>query len=291
MLIKKVVNISLSVLLFSGFFSCTEIIDMEFSIDFERLVVDAQIVDVDTSQYVKLSKINIDNVDEIVSPVSSASVVVNDGTSDLIFEEDGDEKGLYLAPEGFKGEPGENYMLNISNTNVIGEDGTDIYKASGTMAYPIFLDSVTASYVNNPTMGLIGTIINCWAEEPEGDNYYLFKNRRNGVLISDTLYEYTQSYNFLSPINGRFAQFYADEKEDEYIVTGDTLSLEISNIDEAFYDYLNSAQSEYYGSNPLFGGPSANVVSNVSNGAVGVFRVYSVSTGTLIMGAVNREDD
>jgi len=269
-------------------FSCTEVIDMKFSTDYERLVVDGHISDQDTLHYILLSKINIDNEEEIVSPVSNALVVLNNG-NDIVFEESINQKGLYVAPNGFIGEPGQVYNLSISNTGVYGEDESDSYFASAKMGNFITIDSVTAAYVNIPQFGLKGTTINCWANEPQGENYYLFKAIKNGVLVTDTLYEYAQAQDYFFPFMGRFSQYFADFKEDEFVESGDTLTLELSNIDEAFFNYLNTAQAEYAPSIPLFSGPSANVTTNVSNGAVGIFRVYSVSKGSVIMGEINRD--
>lgn len=274
--------------------SCTEIIDMEFTTDYERVVVDATIMNQDTLQYINLSKINLDNSDSIVSPISGADVIINDGTKDIIFTESALRKGLYLSPNDFIGEAGKTYDLKISNTKVKGVDGTDVYLASSTMAAAIKMDSVTSDYIYKPQFGQIGFNLQCWAQEPSERNYYLFKAWRNGVIITDTLYEFNQSddafYNgtYLSGIE---CQFLSDYKADEFVVSGDSLSLEIDNIDEGYYDYLNSAQDEDRGSNPLFGGPPANVTSNVSNGAVGVFRVFTVSKLSVYIEEADRSEN
>lgn len=265
--------------------SCTEIIPMEFTTDFERLVVDATIMDKDTMQYVKLSKINIDNEKEIVSPIVNAIVVVNDGTKDIVFE-DINNIGLYIAPKGFLGESGNHYTLNISQTGVKGIDGSDSYTASAVMGNYLPMDSATYEYLNLSHMGRVGYNLKCWAWDPPERNYYLFKAWKNGVFLTDTLYELEQTddeiFNGIY-INGVNCQFLNDWKTDEYVNNGDTLTLEVDNIDKAYFDYVISAQTEYYGSNPMFGGPPANVTTNISNGAVGIFRVYSVSTSSVIV--------
>ncbi len=273
-------------------FSCSEIIDMEFTTDFERLVVDAQILDTDTLQYVKLSKINLNVTEGIVSPISDAHVVINDGTSDIDFVELDTLKGFYVAPDDFIGKAGKTYTLKISNVRVTGRDGSDVYSATAIMGNPLLLDSIAAEFINVPNFGILGYMLSCWAYEPVERNFYLFKAHRNGVLLTDTLYEYGQSDDLIfngTYLNGVNCYLLQDEKPDEYVESGDTLALEIDNIDQAYFDYLNSAQSEYWGSNPLFGGPPANVVSNVSNGAVGIFRVFSVSKMSLIVEEAIRE--
>jgi hypothetical protein len=259
---------------------------MEFTTDFERLVVDAQILNGDTIHYVKLSKINLNAEEGIVSPISTAIVSISDGENNIVFAESDTISGLYLAPEYFRGDYGKKYTLTISETRVKGTDGIDFYTASAKMGMPFTIDSIAADYYNIPQFGMLGYMLSCWAIEPPERNYYLFKAWKNGVLLTDTLYEYSQTDDIIfnnTYINGADCVFLQDEKPDEYLVSGDTLTLEINDIDKAFYDYLNSAQSEYWGSNPLFGGPPANVISNVSNGAVGVFRVYTVNRKTMIL--------
>ena len=283
----KILNIKtgLLILLVAVVSSCTEIIDMKFTTDFERLVVDAQILDRDTVQYVKLYKINLDNEESIVSPIADASVVVNDGANDIIFNES-TVIGLYVAPKDFVGEYGKTYSLTMKNTRVLGVDKSDTYIASAIMGDSLVFDSTTYDYIYLPHMRLAGFNLKCWAWDPPERNYYLFKAWKNGVILTDTLYEYAQSDDAIfngTYIAGADCQFLSDYKADEYVVVGDTITLEIDNIDKDYFDYLNSAQSDIRISNPMFGGPPANVVTNISNGAVGIFRVFSVSKSSVIV--------
>lgn len=265
--------------------SCTEVIDMEFTTDFERIVVDGTIMDRDTIQYVKLSKINLNDEEDIVLPILNAIVVVNDGENDIVFN-DINNNGLYIAPKGFVGEYGKTYILSIAKTGVKGIDGSENYTASALMSKSLTIDSATYEFINLSHMRMVGYNLQCWAWDPPVRNYYLFKAWKNGVHLTDTLYELGQSDDVIFNgvyIGGVNCQFLSDYKDDEYVNSGDTLSLEIDNIDKAYFDYLNSAQKEFMGTNPMFGGPPANVITNVSNGAVGIFRVYSVSKSSVIV--------
>ena len=279
-------QIILILLIFIASVSCTEMIDMDYSTDMERLVVDARILDNDTLQYVKLSKINLKPENGIVSPISNANVFVNDGEKSITFVESDTEKGLYVAPDGFIGEYGKKYDLAISETGVTGTNGTDSYLASAIMGNQLIMDSTTALFVNKPEFGIEGFILKCWAWDPPERNFYLFKAWKNDTLLTDSLFEYRQTNDEIyngNYINGVNCQLLQDRKKDEYVKSGDTLTLEINNIDEAYFDYILSAQKEYRGSSPMFGGPPANVTSNVSNGAVGIFRVYSVVKSSVIV--------
>lgn len=271
----KFIQKCLLIIVSLGAFACTEIIDMGYTTEDEKLVVDASVMDLDTVQYVKLTKININpGKDGIVSPISKALVMVNN----VVFNETADSAGLYIAPEGFKGENGINYKLTIENTGLFGDNGEDLYTSEVIMPNKTIIDSVGMRYVIRPQMGQIGYELLCWAWDGPERNYYLFKAWRNGVLLTDSIFEYDTSDDYVyngSYINGASCQFYSDFKTDEYILQGDTVMLEINNIDKGFYDFVNTAKDVYWGTNPMFGGPPANAISNVSNGALGVFRVYS----------------
>lgn len=273
------------------FVSCTEVIDMGYTTEDEKLVVDAKIMDVDTVQYVKLTKININpDVDGIVSPISNAIVQVNN----VLFSESTDSAGLYIAPDEFIGVNGQAYKLIIRNTGILGDNNNDLYEAEALMPGKIVMDSVKAQYYNMPQFGLKGYMLKCWAWDPPEQNFFLFKAWRNGVLLTDSLFEYEYSDDFVfngNYINGANCQFLSDSKQDEYVLEGDTLELEIDNIDRPYFDYLYSAQTVYWGSNPMFGGPPANAISNISNGAMGVFRVYSPSKMATIVEVDERPEE
>ena len=64
---------------------------------------------------------------------------------------------------------------------------------------------------------------------------------------------------------------------------GDTLAVSTSSISEDYYRYLSEAKDELNPKNPLFSGPPANVKSNISNGAVGYFAVFSSTFTTSIV--------
>jgi len=272
--------------------SCTEVIDMGYTTDFERLVVDGTLTDADTVQYVRLSKINLDNSDTIMSPVSGASVVLSYQDNQVVFKESDNEKGFYAAPAGFKGQQGVDYTLNITNTGVKGTDNTNTYSAEEVMMQSVDIDSLVAEYLNNPHMGIAGFVLRIWFQDSPDFNYYLCKAWKNGVLLTDTLYEF-QKFNddvFNGDyLNGLNCYLLDDNKQDEYVNKGDTVVLEFASINKSFFEYLNSAQKESFGSNPMFGGPPANVSTNVTNGAVGIFRVYSITRKTLIMEKAERD--
>ena len=72
-------------------------------------------------------------------------------------------------------------------------------------------------------------------------------------------------------------------KDDEVLITGDTVTVEMNSIGTDYANFIWEAQSEVKGSNPLFSGPPANVKGNIDNGATGFFAAYSVSRAYTIV--------
>ena len=77
---------------------------------------------------------------------------------------------------------------------------------------------------------------------------------------------------------------YLDQNTDnEKLIHGDTLWVGLNKISREYYSFIQQAQSELRGSNPLFSGPGANVKGNISNGAIGFFAAYPVSRAYAIV--------
>ena len=255
MVVRFIKKTAAAIIFSSTLLSCTEVIDMGFTTDFERLVVDGTITDADTIQYVRLSKINLDNSDTIMSPVSGASVVLSYNNTETVFTEKEGKERFYIAPKTFKGQQGVLYKLNITNTGVKGTDNTDSYYAEGVMAHSVEIDSVATYYLDNLHMGVKGFILQIWFQDAPEFNYYMSKVWKNGTLLTDTLYEFQQFNDDVfngEYLNGLNCYLLSDDKSDEYVNNGDTIMLEFACINKSFFDYLNSAQKEAFGSNPMF---------------------------------------
>jgi len=281
---KWVFGLSLSLLIGQA---CTEPIDMKPAHFEKHLVVDATITNEFGFQLVRLGR-TMDFGEKKMPPVTDASVEVQVDDSVIRFYERDTTPGFYYSEIQFAGEPGKTYQLMLSDIDVTGSGVMSNYSAAATMPDTLHIDSVTTDYYKNWK----ALALKCWAWDPPVTNYYNFKAWRNGVLLSDTLYEYSPTDDILfngNYTNGIPCQFLRDEKTDEHAVNGDTLTLEIDNIDKAYFNYINSAISEYYGYNPMFGGLPANVYSNISNEALGVFRVYTINKRSVIVKNLERD--
>jgi hypothetical protein len=81
--------------------------------------------------------------------------------------------------------------------------------------------------------------------------------------------------------NGTSIYFLDQSSEYERLVAGDTVTVELNSLGKEYFNFLQEAQAELRGSNPLFSGPPANVKGNISNGAIGFFSAYSVSRASV----------
>jgi hypothetical protein len=188
-----------------------------------------------------------------------------------------------MTSPDYHGVPGRTYTLNIRDVD-IDQDGTnDEYTAVSAMAEFNPLDSITLRRFE--AFGIIGWEIQVYAlDSPERD-FYAFKAHKNGVLLTDTLYELiVQNDDFFNGnyTNGITSQFLSNEKPDEVVREGDTITFEINGITEEYYNYIIEAQSQVFPQTPLFSGPPANISTNVDNDAIGFFVAYSANYSSTI---------
>ena len=268
--------------------ACVEPMDLKPANFEKQLVVDATITNEFGFQLVRLGR-TMDFGEKEMPPVTNANVAVKvDDSVTIRFYERDTLPGFYYSEIPFAGETGKTYQLLISNIDVAGNGQPIDYTASAIMPDTLKIDSITTTYYKNWK----ALSLDCWAWDPPVTNYYNFKAWRNGVLVTDTLYEFNPTDDIMfngNYTNGIPCQFLRDEKTDELAVNGDTVTLEIDNIDKAYFDYINSAIKEYYGYNPMFGGLPANVYSNISNNAIGIFRVYTVNKCFTIVKGLERD--
>jgi len=82
-----------------------------------------------------------------------------------------------------------------------------------------------------------------------------------------------------------YKQYYEDD-DDAYnylVAPGDSIRLQVMNIEKGYYQFIRECTSEMYGENPFFGGPPSNITTNISNGAVGFFTGYCTKELTTVV--------
>ena len=144
-------------------------------------------------------------------------------------------------------------------------------------------DSIKVDYENRFYQNVWD--IKFYGQDPADQrNYYMFKTRRNGRLITDTLRKVGVSsdeyYNGVY-IKGEPVAILREGRANERLSSGDTISLETYAITAGYYNFILDVYMESNGSDP-FGGQPANISTNLSNKAIGYFTAMSVARNSCI---------
>lgn len=264
--------------------ACTEPVDIELDSTYQRLVVEGY-VNTDSLKHNVILSLTSDYFANEASPrISDALVELSFGNETMQLIENETVPGLYEAPYAFRGEIGTTYDLLISQLDVNQDGVEEQYRASSTMPGGTELLSIELQYF--PTAVASGYAVFMYANHPQGQwDWFGFRLIKNGILLDSTL----QDYSILSDEifdDGYFpgipVGFLSDDEPGQAVHPGDTITLELHSISQAYYNFVSGAQLELVGYNPLFSGPSANIETNLSNGANGIFAAYSILRSSVI---------
>ena len=261
--------------------SCTEDIDLHLDEGEIKLVVEGYITTDTTTHTILLTQTTGYYYDKAPPPVTGARVIVDDGEKNIILTEQ--MPGVYQTANDFYGIEGKTYSLKIDLTAPI--NGFTEYSASAYMNYATILDSAKVEF--RPNFGEEGIWeVKCWLQDSSSTDFYRFELLRNNVIITPNISDWIVTDDRF--FNGQYIQgapiaYLSQSEEDERLVSGDTLEVEIFRITKEYYDFISDAQSELRGSNPLFSGPGANIRSNISNGAIGFFTAYPISRAKFLV--------
>ena len=262
--------------------SCTETITIPLDSTAVRLVVDGSITTDTLKHHVKLTKSGNALNTLPIQAISGATVTITDGNNLFLLPEDPSSPGVYETDSTVFGIPGRTYTLNISNVDVNGDGVMETYTASSFLGPELPIDSIHIIYSGeNPHYR--GWLITMYANDIGGGlNYYLMKASKNGVLLTDSAYEYVNIGDNSGFVGGRYAGFpvyFLDAaKPDENVKQGDTITLEMDRITDQYRSFIMAFIQEYYPKVPLFSSPSSNIPTNVepAEKAIGFFAAYSV---------------
>jgi hypothetical protein len=217
--------------------------------------------------------------------VRNAAVTLAFGGETMPLLENEDIPGRYETPTAFRGVPGTTYELEIGQLD-INRDGTaELYRATSTMPGGPELISIELRHYPSPVLS--GHVVFMYAFHPTDQrDWFGFKLSKNSDLLTDSLTKYTMLADDLFDdgyFPGMPVGFLDDNDPRQAIHPGDTVTFELNCIEEAYFNFVTEAQLELAGNYPLFSGPPANVVSNIDNGAQGIFAAYSIQRASLIV--------
>jgi hypothetical protein len=261
---KNIYYLLILTFLFSG---CEKVIDVDLNDADPQIVIEGKIDGDNGLAEVKISMTSsyFDTVPG--AKVSDAMVFVNDehGKKFRFYET---APGVYRSFE-IRPETYTTYKLTV-------ETGSEIYEAESTLNPVVPIDSVTWFYDEGSSFFDAGYYLKIHLTDPqEEQNFYRIKVYKNGVLrnSSDDILLFNDRY-----INGN--KIDVSLFNDPYKLK-DTILVQLVSLDEKVYDYYKTF-SELLNNNPGSAAP-ANPNSNLSNGALGYFSVWTSDTMSVII--------
>ena len=249
-------------------YSCTEKIDIQLDEADVKLAVESYIYADKDSGFVKLTQTANYFSNQPAQRVSGATVTIEVNGNLYILPENQEDKGFYLTPPNFNVELKDSLFLTIDLQQEIA--GESHYKASTYMPnISDQIDSIKVIYREDFDFW----ILQLYAYDPPGPNFYMFNVLRNDTLVTDSISETFVTDDRLVDdiyINGVYVNFLPGDQ----LHSGDTVTLITSSITEDYYNFIIELQTEIGYKDPLFSGPPANVSTNLSNGAVGYFSAF-----------------
>ena len=267
--------------------ACTEKIDVKVDSTDKRLVVEAKVTSDFKKHFVKLSESSDVFYNKTSIPITNANITVSVGTNMFDYEEI--TPGYYESTVEFAGDPGKVYNLSISNVDIDNNNKFESYSASAEMPEPHDVESIDihfdSNYSNFEEEGEFFLVSIYMNDDASTDDYYGFACRINDVLVHDTITElviiddtYFNGENSKGADVGELDQ----EESEELVSVNDEICLETYSFTEDYFEFISELKQMDAEQNPLFSGPPANIRTNLSNGAMGYFAVYSITRNTVI---------
>jgi hypothetical protein len=253
--------------------SCTEKIDIQLDDSYTRLVVEGNITNETSEQSIRLTSSAPYFSNQPAPPVTGATVSINDGTNTFILNEK--EPGLYVTTPDFAGTPGRTYTLNIELKEAINNLTT--YTSSCYMNDVVQSDSIGIEFHDDWGKGIWE--VKWYAQEPAGEDYYLFRVLKNDTLYADSLKNwFAVDDRFLDGnyTNGIGVWYFWKMRHQE-VNPGDKITLKVCGITKDYKRFVEFTRQAIDYQSPMFSGPPANVPGNISGGAIGYFAAYAVS--------------
>jgi len=277
----KLKNIFIWAILILTVLSCTERIEIDPGEGYTRLMVEGSFCTDKKIQTVLLSTTAGYFSNKPIPAVTKATVTISDGNVTYKLSEI--SPGRYQTDTRISGISGHFYTLRIKLATPIG--GFSEYSATSKISPPVVLDSIQLKF--NPSWSEKGIWeVKGYFLDSAGPDYYRFLMFKNGIAITDTLSDwYVTDDQFFNGkyLMGSTLAWLQQDKANESLKKGDTVTAEIHVIEKEFADFIRSARSNMSGSNPLFSGPPANVKGNINNGAIGFFAAFSVSRAKIVV--------
>jgi hypothetical protein len=232
--------------------------------------------------------------------ISDADVKITSSDGKVFaFKEIDSVPGLYRTVDRVAGIPGNTYSLSVA-TDFDNDGVKETYFATSTMPDVVEVDSIEVKNVT--LMGYKFHFLNLYMQDPLSEDYYLGQYKINDSAIFSSIDQFSpmsdvgfngqyingqtvERFLDLSEKN-RIEEFDGNDDDDErrkpvYVTAGDVMTFSLCRIEKGYYSFISQCKKEMRGENPFFGGPPSNIVTNISNGGLGFFTTYSISTAKI----------
>lgn len=265
---------ALSFLIITGALSgCQEVINLDLKSMDPKLVIEGSVTTQSPMITVYLSRTTDYFTPLKSNPETGATVVISDnlGHSQTLKET---VPGTYYCTR-FKGNPGCTYTLLV-------DAGGKKYTASSVMPDSVAIDSLVQppgpDVYDYPNNLMNYSVLTTFLDPPSHGNYYGMRMYKNGRLIRDLTRDPLISDRLT---NGLYQR---PTLSDIALQPNDTVRVDLVAIDRAGYEFYNTLQHAFNsGTGSPFSSPPENPVSNISNGAIGYFGAYAITSKTIVL--------
>ena len=265
--LRNYITIALGIIILS---SCQKVIDINLNSAAPVIIIEGNISNQPGPYTVQLSK-TVNFSDSNTFPqVTGASVTITDnaGNSDILTEA---SPGIYKT-NTLQGIVGRTYSITVT------AEGKS-YQASASMPSPVIIDTLV-EHISNGFGGGPGANTNISVivvyTDPAGiENYYRFIETINGVQVNT--FSISSDYLRDGEIMDRRMRGNGDIK----LEIGDSVNIQLQSIDKGVYNYFRTFNQTSDGG--MNSSSPANPTSNLSNGALGYFSAFSVTSKNIVI--------
>ncbi len=248
--------------------ACEKVVNLDLKTSDAQLVIEGNLADDGHPCLVTLSRSTNYTDSNTFQAVSGAAITLADNAGGLeTLRESTSTPGQY-AGTTLLGVPGRTYTLRV-------ETGGTAYVATSTLPAPVVpfdkLSTQLSSVGNNNIQAVADYT------DPAGlGNSYLFRQYRNGRLNNAIFLQNDQFTDgkHVSQVLRTMGGGTSDPNNLNKLVSGDSLRVEMQNIDAGVYEYFRTLNL-ILTSNPATATTPANPKSNFSGGILGYFSAHS----------------
>jgi hypothetical protein len=246
--------------------SCTERINITTDDAPPRIVIYGYITSDTTEHSIRITRSAGYFTTGSPEGVSNADVTLTDDDGKIIpFIENDTVAGLYQTAKDVYGEEGKTYTLNVLVNS-------EHYQSQSYLRHINHIDSIDLRLSKNfkQTVEVLLYAQDKIDEKSGSKNYYSIFVAINDSVVNSKINDYFVINNdffrgqYIPGVECYFLNQNPDsEYHNEVLNINDKVTLNINAIPSEYATFIDDVKTEVRGSNPIFGGPPANVITNI----------------------------